>query len=138
MQHIEANDNAALIAWLDKIIMGVVHEGMDIMMAESIYLVHHSLQQFLVMATDKDNPLQLQGITIRRLLRRALSSLSIPFHGEPAEGLQVMGRVPGPCDGDQVHRTPFGPHGPEPVQQTRFRSLSQDQLGMERIVHMWQ
>ncbi len=91
MQHIEANDNAALIAWLDKIIMGVVHEGMDIMMAESIYLVHHSLQQFLVMATDKDNPLQLQGITIRRLLRRALSSLSIPFHGEPAEGLQVMG-----------------------------------------------
>ena len=90
-QHVDANDNAALIAWLDRIIMSVAHEGMDLMMAESIYLVHRSLQQFLVMATDKDEPLQLQGITIRRLLRRALGSLSIPFHGEPAEGLQIMG-----------------------------------------------
>lgn len=90
-QHVDANDNAALISWLDKIIMSVVHEGMDLIMAEGIYLVHRSLQQFLVMATDRDDPMQLQGITIRRLLRRALGSLSIPFHGEPAEGLQIMG-----------------------------------------------
>ncbi|MBO4661313.1 MAG: PD-(D/E)XK nuclease family protein [Bacteroidaceae bacterium] len=91
MKHVDADDNAALIAWLDRIVMSVAHEGMDLLMAESIYLVHRSLQQFMVMATDKEEPLQLQGITIRRLLRRALSSLSIPFHGEPAEGMQVMG-----------------------------------------------
>ena len=88
---VEPEDNAGFLTWLDRMVTCVVHEDMDPMTTESIYLTHRSLRQFLVMAKDVDNPLQLQGMTLRRLLRRALGGLSIPFHGEPAVGLQVMG-----------------------------------------------
>ncbi len=35
--------------------------------------------------------LQLEKVTLAGLLRRMLSQTTIPFHGEPARGLQVMG-----------------------------------------------
>ena len=35
--------------------------------------------------------LQVQLITLQRLIRQLVATTSIPFHGEPAEGLQVMG-----------------------------------------------
>ena len=39
----------------------------------------------------KSGDLQADPMTYQRLLRQLLSSVSIPFHGEPAIGLQVMG-----------------------------------------------
>ena len=90
-RRIDVDDSAGFIAWLDGIVLGVVHEGMDTMMTESVYLTHRSLRQFLSMATDRNLPMRLEGKTLGRLMRRALGGLSIPFHGEPAEGVQVMG-----------------------------------------------
>ena len=48
-------------------------------------------------AADPEYPLHLQPATLRRLLRRMLGSRSIPFHGEPAQGLQVMGVLETRC-----------------------------------------
>lgn len=42
-------------------------------------------------ALTSDGTLKLRTITLARLLQRVMKSTSIPFHGEPAIGLQVMG-----------------------------------------------
>ncbi|MBR1652965.1 MAG: PD-(D/E)XK nuclease family protein [Alloprevotella sp.] len=35
--------------------------------------------------------LKIEGVTLGRLLRQVVRSASIPFHGDPAQGLQVLG-----------------------------------------------
>lgn len=52
---------------------------------ESIY------QSYTVMERIKGLSLEVSERTFCLLLQRLLGQLSIPFHGEPAEGLQVMG-----------------------------------------------
>lgn len=39
----------------------------------------------------EENELTIQTETFQRLLKRVLSSTNIPFHGEPAIGMQIMG-----------------------------------------------
>ncbi len=69
----------------------------DVLMLESIYLVHKSLRQFMLVIGDTEYPVRLQPTTLRRLLRRVLGTRSIPFHGEPAQGLQIMGVLETRC-----------------------------------------
>lgn len=57
---------------------------------ESLFKAYTTLERFHKLA--EDNTLQLTNTrTLTRLLTRVLSGLSIPFHGEPAKGLQIMG-----------------------------------------------
>lgn len=93
----------ALVLYLDEVLMSIARKMQelemfdDVLMIESIYAIHRTLIQFYDMATDSQYPLQLHPTTLRRLLRRVLSSQSIPFHGEPAQGLQVMGVLETRC-----------------------------------------
>ena len=69
----------------------------DVLMVESLFQTHRTLRQFLDVATSTQSTLELHPTTLRRLLRRILSGQSIPFHGEPAQGLQVMGVLETRC-----------------------------------------
>ncbi len=55
----------------------------------SLFKVYTAIGRFRMLL--EAGELQLQSATFLRLLSRYLASLSIPFHGEPAIGLQVMG-----------------------------------------------
>lgn len=56
---------------------------------EALYRAHQVICRFIRLT--EDCTLDVQPATLRRLLRTVLSSTTIPFHGEPAVGLQVMG-----------------------------------------------
>lgn len=56
---------------------------------ESLFRAFQALSRLLNLL-ESDN-LQLEKATFASLLKRMLSTASIPFHGEPAQGLQVMG-----------------------------------------------
>ena len=61
----------------------------DQLYAESAFQLYKILGQFRWLITE--GTLQVSLITLRRLIRQALQSASIPFHGEMDEGIQVMG-----------------------------------------------
>ena len=56
---------------------------------ESIFRAYTTLNRFATLI--EEGSLKVQKETLRRLLVKVLSNTSIPFHGEPAIGMQVMG-----------------------------------------------
>lgn len=56
---------------------------------EALYRAHNIICRFIRLT--EEQVLDVQPTTLRRLLRNVLTATSIPFHGEPATGLQVMG-----------------------------------------------
>lgn len=62
----------------------------DQLYIEALFQTHLTLTKFFQILSDGVD-YDLGGSTLRRLLRQVLSSTSIPFHGEPAIGMQVMG-----------------------------------------------
>ncbi len=64
---------------------------------EGTFHAHRILQKFYQLSSRSERPLQLQPNTLRRLLKDVLRRFSIPFHGEPASGLQIMGVLETRC-----------------------------------------
>lgn len=62
---------------------------------EAYFKIVTTINRFLALL--EDNLLQVSLPTLLRLLTQVLRSLSIPFHGEPAEGLQIMGVLETRC-----------------------------------------
>lgn len=56
---------------------------------ESLFKAYTTVNRFHTLIEDGD--LNVQPETLRRLLIKVLTSTNIPFHGEPAIGMQVMG-----------------------------------------------
>ncbi len=67
----------------------------DQLYTEALFQSHLTLCKFQqMMATQENLPVGMLDInpsTLRRLLKQVFTSTSIPFHGEPAIGLQIMG-----------------------------------------------
>lgn len=61
----------------------------DPLYRESLFKAYTAVGRFRLLIEEGD--LRIQTETFARLLSRVLSASSIPFHGEPAIGLQVMG-----------------------------------------------
>ena len=102
-ERIDSSDIPALVAYLLGIVSSLAGKMQDenlfddVLMVESLFQTHRALRQFHDIVTETQPALQLNPTTLRRLLRRILSSQSIPFHGEPAQGLQIMGVLETRC-----------------------------------------
>ena len=56
---------------------------------ESLFQIHRVVENFRSLI--EENTLRITTRTLVRLMQRMITQVSIPFHGEPAIGLQVMG-----------------------------------------------
>ena len=56
---------------------------------EALFQIHRTIENFKSLI--EEGTLRVGPKTLVRLMQRMLSQISIPFHGEPAIGLQVMG-----------------------------------------------
>ena len=64
------------------------HEG-DALTQESVFRMYTILNRLAALADSGD--LLVDNTTLRRLVSQLISSSSIPFHGEPVVGVQIMG-----------------------------------------------
>ncbi|MBR6320536.1 MAG: PD-(D/E)XK nuclease family protein [Prevotella sp.] len=84
--------NASLLQWLCDLLQAVSRtpstEGQHFTQ-ESLFRVYTILNRLLSLVDDGD--LLVDTVTLQRLIGQLLQSATVPFHGEPAEGLQVMG-----------------------------------------------
>lgn len=101
----QATDNVQLLDYLIRMVdmVGLHFSGIqepdvyEQLYIEAIFQTHRILTKFLQLTSRSQHPLTVQHITLRRLLRTLLCSTSIPFHGEPVQGLQVMGVLETRC-----------------------------------------
>lgn len=64
-------------------------DAFDQLYAESVFQIYCTVNQFHNLIAEGTLPVKRN--TLARLIRQALQSTSVPFHGEMDEGLQVMG-----------------------------------------------
>ena len=94
------NGNSALTKYLTEAIQLVAgiyqqdtnnqeKEAFNQLYRESLFKAYTTLNRFHTLI--EEDGLNVKAETFRRLLVKVLSTTSIPFHGEPAIGMQVMG-----------------------------------------------
>ena len=83
--------NTNLLQWICDALQTVARQSEDPspLFQESVFRGYTLLNRLLSLINDGD--LQVDASTLQRLVTQLIQSTSIPFHGEPAEGLQVMG-----------------------------------------------
>ena len=97
---VDSLDNAALLGWMTDVLKAVAthspapDETFNIN-AESLFRAYTLLNRVLTLVTAGD--LQVDVITLQRLVSQLIQATTIPFHGEPAQGLQVMGLLETRC-----------------------------------------
>lgn len=64
-------------------------DSADALREESLFRTYTLINRLTGLVSSND--LQVDISTLQRLLHQMIQSTSIPFHGEPAEGIQVMG-----------------------------------------------
>lgn len=102
----EATDGAkSNVGWLEEI-MDLLHKMASeqrqgetplerTLNTEAFFLVYTALNRFRRLISE--GWLDLERATLFRLVRQAVAPLSVPFHGEPAAGLQIMGVLETRC-----------------------------------------
>ena len=84
-------DNLSLLRWLISIIQAIAKSADDSspLTDESLFRAYTLLNRLASLCESGD--LSVDIITLQRLINQLVQSASVPFHGEPAEGLQIMG-----------------------------------------------
>jgi CRISPR/Cas system-associated exonuclease Cas4 (RecB family) len=91
------DDNKSLLSWLCEV-MQLIATGIEQtsasdselpLMQESVFRMFTLLNRLYGLV--ESGELSVDIITLQRLINQLVSSASIPFHGEPVEGMQVMG-----------------------------------------------
>ncbi|MBO7437996.1 MAG: PD-(D/E)XK nuclease family protein [Bacteroidaceae bacterium] len=94
-----ANDNLSLLQYLLTVLKAfvpVIRERDDDTLfqplnQEALYRIYTQINRLHSLV--EQGGLQLQTETLCRLIRSILSSTTVPFHGEPAVGMQIMGLI---------------------------------------------
>jgi CRISPR/Cas system-associated exonuclease Cas4 (RecB family) len=99
-KNIEKSDsyNKELILWINKIIQVIAKKSsedalMNInsmsFMEESLFRIYTVMNRIYNLINSED--LIVDIVTLKRLIWQIISNTTIPFHGEPIEGVQIMG-----------------------------------------------
>lgn len=86
------NINLTLVMWIMDILKNVgirIKDLDDDLVKESIFRMYTIFNRFSNLMTDGD--LNVNSVTLRRLIKQLIDSTTVPFHGEPATGIQIMG-----------------------------------------------
>lgn len=68
-----------------------------VLQGEAYFQMYTILNRFARIMADYEDRGEVSLVTLRRLVRGVVRQASIPFHGEPAEGLQIMGVLETRC-----------------------------------------
>ncbi len=91
-QRQSTDSNVMLLDWLLALVKSVGRRAHhDDISRESTFRMHTLLTQLRNLIAAPQPLLQVQRPTLVRLLSQLISATSVPFHGEPATGVQVMG-----------------------------------------------
>ena len=75
----------------------------DVLQGEAFYQMYTLLNRFALIMGRFTAESQMTIVTLRRLIRGVVRGMTVPFHGEPAVGLQIMGVLETRClDFDRV------------------------------------
>ena len=88
----EQHQNTELLTWLCDVVQQIAKPGNgndDVLRQESLFRTYTLLNRLLNLSLSGD--LCTDIITLGRLISQIMQTSTVPFHGEPAEGLQVMG-----------------------------------------------
>ena len=88
----EQHQNSELLTWLCDVVQQIAKPGNgndDVLRQESLFRTYTLLNRLLNLSLSGD--LCTDIITLGRLIGQIMQTSTVPFHGEPAEGLQVMG-----------------------------------------------
>jgi len=79
------------VTWIAGILktIAVNSEEKDPFFRESVFRAYTLINRLLLLISSGD--LNVDVITFQRLMTQIITTTTIPFHGEPAEGLQIMG-----------------------------------------------
>lgn len=69
----------------------------DVLQGEAYFQMYSILNRFAQVMKRYADDEQMTIVTLRRLIRAVVRQTSIPFHGEPIEGLQIMGVLETRC-----------------------------------------
>lgn len=84
--------NLQVIRWISKILQLIglhVSDIKDAFLQESVFKMYTLFNRLEELSLSGDMAVDIN--TLRRLLTQLIASTTIPFHGEPAIGLQIMG-----------------------------------------------
>ena len=82
-------DGQPLLTMLKAIAQGAKNEITDPLFQESLFRAYTLVNRLQALVESGD--LQVSDTTLQRLVNQLIQQTTIPFHGEPAEGIQVMG-----------------------------------------------
>lgn len=88
-----STDNKTLLQWildvLKLVAAGCVTDDSDALLQESLFRMYTLCNRLNELI--KAGELDVDIVTLQKLIVQLVNSTTIPFHGEPAEGVQVMG-----------------------------------------------
>ena len=95
-----SSPNATLLQWMCDVIRTVAtakgapacpdgHDTAFSIQRESLFHAYTLLNRLLALVTAGD--LLVDAVTLQRLVTQLMQTINIPFHGEPVQGLQIMG-----------------------------------------------
>jgi len=63
----------------------------DPLFHEAIFRAYTLMNRVCALLSDADIPFEISPMTFKRFMMQVLQTVSIPFNGDPAEGVQIMG-----------------------------------------------
>lgn len=85
----QIENNLDLLDWLASILRIMSPKNDDILFEESLFKMYTIVNRLKGLV--EKGELKIDIITLQKLIKQLISSASIPFHGEPAIGIQIMG-----------------------------------------------